>query len=108
MDGNCVNVEPLQFPTDPLNEGIAAAVQSSSKEMAQTVPTHYVELQRIAFLACNQARTTGHPQGHTGFGIKARALYFKRLISSFFCKVDVRVLFMFCIKITMSRKSLIL
>jgi len=39
-----VNVKPLQFSTDPLNEVIATAVQASSKEMAGTVPTHYVAL----------------------------------------------------------------
>jgi hypothetical protein len=39
-----VNVKPLQFPTDPLNEVIAAVVQASSEEMVVTVPTHYVPL----------------------------------------------------------------
>jgi hypothetical protein len=51
-----VNIKPLQFPTDPLNEVIAAALQASSKEMVANVPTHYSPLQRIAFRKCNQDR----------------------------------------------------
>jgi hypothetical protein len=67
-----VNVKPIQFPTDPLNEVFAAVVQASSKEMAVRV-THYVLLQRIAFGACSQVETRGnfrtgrelgHKQGH--------------------------------------------
>jgi hypothetical protein len=58
-----VNVKPIQFPTDALNEVFAAAVQASSKEMVARVPTHYVLLQRIAFRACEQVKTKGHPQG---------------------------------------------
>jgi hypothetical protein len=33
-----VNIKPIQFPTDPLNEVFAAVVQASSKEMAARVP----------------------------------------------------------------------
>jgi len=49
-----VNIKPLQCPTDPLNEVIAAALQASSKETLATVPTHYSPLQGTAFRKRNE------------------------------------------------------
>lgn len=50
-----VNIKPLQLPTDPHNEVIAAALQARSKQMVATVPSHYLPLQGIAFRKCNLA-----------------------------------------------------
>jgi hypothetical protein len=67
-----VNVKPIQFPTDPLNE-VFAVVETSSKELAVRVPTHYVLLQRIAFGVCSHVETAGQLQDWKRTGTEARA-----------------------------------
>ena len=73
-----VNIKPLQCPTDPLNEVIAAALQASSKEALATVPTYYSPLQGIAFRKRNED-CGGHLQGWTVNGSETRTFNLKRL-----------------------------